>query len=1076
MSLSLFPELLPADSDERRRALDPHSSFIVQAPAGSGKTELLIQRVLRLLALVDEPEEIVAITFTKKAAAQMQARVLDALRGAQAGTGAGAAHQRFTRQLAQDALSRDQARGWHLLQQPQRLAIETFDALAHRFTRAMPWHSRFGAMPQPVEDASELYHAAAALTLRLLGDGSSAAQAMRRVLAHVDNQVENAERLIAEMLARRDQWLPLVANTRDASLLRPELERNLAQIIQRELERVYDAAPSSQLPSLPLPRAEYLAAWRDIAQQLLTNKGDWRKKEPRAQALQAAGAETFREALHEIRRLPATRYSDEQFALLAALFDVLLHGAAHLNSVFQSRGQVDFTAIALAALRALGLPDQPSDLAFSLGHRIQHLLVDEFQDTSEIQRQFLLRLTAGWENGDGRTLFVVGDPMQSIYRFRRAEVGLFLDIRQSGLGALRLQPLTLRVNFRSRAPLVAWVNRAFQQIFPATEDARLGAVPYVESVAFAEEAVGAGAATPPPAVYLHPRLGIRDHAREAHDVAHLVAEARHRDATQSIAILVRSRAHLTAIVDEFRRRGWRYRAVKVDTLAERPVVRDLLALCRALVHLADRPAWLAVLRAPWCGLTLHDLHALVGGDLQGSLWNRLQSACGRLSPDGQLRAARFVEAMDAALKLRRRQPLRMVLESLWVRLGGPSALHSASARADAEAFLHLLDTHVEGGDVPAFDRLEKRLTELFAQPDLEADDRLQLMTIHQAKGLEFDTVIVPGLHRTSRPEEPPLLRWLDWAEPDGARVLLAPKPQTGSDPIYDFLRRQESRQDSHEVSRLLYVALTRARRELHLFGAVDIRSARLSMPDSRSFLGRLWPVVEPDFANLVLPAAPTPDPQPPPDQTLWRLPAGWQPAPSPAPLRWHSPAPAEPPDPITFDWAGPSLRVIGIVVHRYLQRIAREGLDAWPPSRVAASRGSLRTALLSLGLPPSTLASASDRVEEALLAVLADERGRWILSPHPESASEWAVSGVVRGRVWNVVMDRTFVVDGVRWIVDFKTSAHEGAQRDAFLDNEQLRYQAQLERYAELMRLSDPRPIRLGLYFPLLRGWREWTP
>ncbi len=112
--------------------------------------------------------------------------------------------------------------------------------------------------------------------------------------------------------------------------------------------------------------------------------------------------------------------------------------------------------------------DAPEDLALALGQRIRHILVDEFQDTSYTQFELLEKLTAGWEPGDGRTLFLVGDPMQSIYRFRQADVSLFLKARLEGIGAIRLEPLTLSVNFRSRPEIVEWVNRTFR-IDPAGE-------------------------------------------------------------------------------------------------------------------------------------------------------------------------------------------------------------------------------------------------------------------------------------------------------------------------------------------------------------------------------------------------------------------------------------------------------------------------------------------------------------------------------------------------------------------------------------------------------------------------------
>ena len=127
-------------------------------------------------------------------------------------------------------------------------------------------------------------------------------------------------------------------------------------------------------------------------------------------------------------------------------------------------------------------------------------------------------------------------------------------------------------------------------------------------------------------------------------------------------------------------------------------------------------------------------------------------------------------------------------------------------------------------------------------------------------------------------------------------------------------------------------------------------------------------------------------------------------------------------------------------------------------------------------MPRALRGAAVERVATAVELTLADERGRWLLDAgHRESATELALTGRFGGEVVSVVIDRTFVdASGVRWIVDYKTSRHEGAGLEAFLDSERERYRPQLERYAALVRMLAPEPVRLGLYFPLLGGWREW--
>ena len=225
--MSTLPIAIPADADARRRALDPTTSFIVQAPAGSGKTELLIQRLLTLLAQVDEPEEIVSITFTRKAASEMRERLISALRAAAEGEPIASTHASLTRDLALQVIERDRQADWRLLEHPSRLRIETIDALASGFTRAMPWLSRFGAMPEPVEDPYSLYSIAASRTLRVLGENAPESPAVRHLLEHLDNDMSRASSLIAQMLVRREQWLPLVVGVSDVSALRPLLEANL---------------------------------------------------------------------------------------------------------------------------------------------------------------------------------------------------------------------------------------------------------------------------------------------------------------------------------------------------------------------------------------------------------------------------------------------------------------------------------------------------------------------------------------------------------------------------------------------------------------------------------------------------------------------------------------------------------------------------------------------------------------------------------------------------------------------------------------------------------------------------------
>ena len=1063
--MSTLPLAVPSDSGARRRALDPTASFIVQAPAGSGKTELLIQRLLTLLEKVDEPEEIVSITFTRKAASEMRERLVGALQAASEGGPIASTHARLTRDLALSVLERDRQADWRLLEHPSRLRIETIDALASGFTRAMPWLSRFGAMPEPVEDPFALYLIAASRTLRVLGENAPESAAVRHLLEHLDNDVTRASSLIAQMLARREQWLPLVVQVPDVSALRPTLEANLAAAINDELSRLNGLAPPAFHEFIPrmlkAKRApSTIAEWRETTELLQTTAGLWRKKTP-PQAktfdrvfsalidrLNREDCNPFREALKSAPQLPEPLYKDDQWAILESVFRVLRLAAMNAKAVFQTRGQVDFVEIALAALQALGPATDPTDLALTVGHRVRHLLVDEFQDTSETQHDLLMRLISAWDGQ--QTLFAVGDPMQSIYRFRQAEVGLFLDARQRGLGDLALEPLELTANFRAAGHIVDWVNNTFAAVFPREENAALGAVTYSPSDAFRAAADNAVTVQV---------LSEQDDDAEATMVCQLVEQSEGR-----VAVLVRARPHLKRITAEFNRRGWKFRAVQVTTLAESAIVRDLLALTRALVHLADRPAWLAILRAPWCGLSLADLHAIAGENHTSTIWTLIEGPLA-LSQDGESRLNRLKSALNPVLKLRRRSALRPSIEAAWIRLGGPACLQTEQEREDAAAFLDLLGEFEEGGDIPEFDRLELRLRNLFTKPDPTAGENLQVMTIHQAKGLEFDTVILPGLGKQPKRDESRLLLWSN----HGSRVLLAPA-SNDEDPIYKFLERHERAKDRHESRRLLYVAATRARERLHLIGHAK-QTKDGPKPIGGSLLELLWPMVTP---GMQVPVAATQVTKPA-ERPLSRLPVDFQTPPAQSGITWRRPTQASAVEPdVTFEWAGNTLRHAGVVVHRYIQRIAREGLAVWRSLKVIECKPEIASALASLGVPPAELAVVTTRVCDAITATLDDPTGRWTLEAHTDARSELALSAVFETRTVHIVIDRTFIdAEGIRWIIDYKTSAHDGAGVDAFLDNEVERYRGQLELYERVMRIDDPaREIRLGLYFPLLRAWR----
>jgi ATP-dependent exoDNAse (exonuclease V) beta subunit len=175
-----------------------------------------------------------------------------------------------------------------------------------------------------------------------------------------------------------------------------------------------------------------------------------------------------------------------------------------------------------------------------------------------------------------------------------------------------------------------------------------------------------------------------------------------------------------------------------------------------------------------------------------------------------------------------------------------------------------------------------------------------------------------------------------------------------------------------------------------------------------------------------------------------------------------------------FVWAGPAAANVGTVVHRYLQRIAEEGLDRWDARRLADTKPRFARELELLGVERAELEHSTARVATALTRALEDPHGRWLLGPHEAAQAEQRMTVRSGETLEHVRIDRTFVAEGRRWIVDFKTSQHEGGDVDAFLRSEMERYAPQLERYGRALAETDARPIELGLYFPLLGELRSW--
>lgn len=1204
-----------SDNAIREQALNPGLCCVVQAPAGSGKTELLIQRILVLLTEVERPEEILAITFTKKAAGEMRTRVLHALRAAEHPLADDASqHLVRQRERARAALQRDRERGWNLLQQPTRLGIQTIDSLCASLAARLPLTAGFGAPSVIHNTPQELYLEAVTQVLERIQnvDDDADVLALETLLPHLGNDLVRVRDLFAGMLAKRDQWLRHIQNA-DQDVLEAALQRlvedELSALqslfpagLQAETKRlmatlcanldamkVDDSDPRMtwQVPGWPSSKIDELTRWQGLAELLLTQSGTWRKamnakngapapsergidKETKAERsalknrltelLTTLGEHSELEAaLHACRSIPQPHYPARDWRVLAALLRLLNLAVAELHFIFAQRGAVDYVENALAALRTLGDADNDesiSDIQLALDYRLRHILIDEFQDTSTTQFELLKRLISGWYLGEqafseaeGRSLFLVGDPMQSIYRFREADVGLFLLAQREGIGGLALKSLELSTNFRSQAGIVDWVNQVFPAVLAAQDNLSEGAVRYAEPAAVAFHPEDSGRAVQ---LHLLPKAAApsneqgnsddNDNAPErgAAEAALLVSLVQNALATlpsdgehlkegdRNVAILVRSRSHLVQIIPALRAANIPFQAVEIEQLADQPMVHDLMALTRALLHPADRIAWLAVLRAPWCGLPLADMLMLVEDEAKATVWQLIQddARLQRLSPDAHNRLLVLRVILAQGLAEAGRTSLRRQVEGVWLALGGATCARHAQELNEADIFFDLLDTlHSEQGGVIEAADLEDKLKTLYAPP--ESNAQVQLMTIHKSKGLQFHTVILPGLARTPRHADSPMLIWRERETSNTQRgapdLLLAPikaagesKKNAAAPTLYNWLQSMEATRERHESSRLLYVATTRAIQRLHLLAEVGQDKEGAWNPPNNSLLKRLWDGIEfmlDDEKYLASSRVDKAKPHPPStsptadalrlsdfseDQSasnnapkLRRLAkigtASQVPATLPLVQRGNKPVlpsshPTNHATPATWSTSDETPRFVGTLLHRLFERIAldntQEDADTWNAAKIQNLQPALRRELQHLGVLASKLDEALTQVTKALHSTLNDPRGRWIVANHDESYCEWALSGLLDGIPINAIIDRSFIDNGTRWIIDYKTAAPESASCESienFLDRQQAQYRAQLEIYAALLRTQDDcNEIRLGLYFPLIAQWCEW--
>jgi ATP-dependent helicase/nuclease subunit A len=1114
---------LPADQESRERALSPSESFHLEAPAGSGKTSVLLARFLTLLAGVEAPEEMLALTFTRKAAGELRTRVMQELWGKEELPSGAPPWERQLRELAQQVFRRF-SRGRSPLQEilaAERLPVMTFHSFCAQLLRLAPQEAGvpLGFQLLEEDEARWLKQEALEEFRRRLANrpaGDPVRQALVRRLVRLNNDWPRLAGELGGLLSRRDslgEFLELAQRSREPQAYQQLLEQRFRLLLPASLQGLADGVAATGLGSrwrgfwqalqgspagellpetLPGCQPEDLPPWQGVAAALLTKGGELRKQLTPGYGFPAGFGQTAwprlvqeippaaARLLKQCRDLsPGATRPDE----VAALQDlVILLGAAlevYQELCLQTRS-LDFIALEEAALRLLR-EEEVGELLLRLDYRLQHLLVDEFQDTSENQMTLLCRLLAGWQADSGRTLMVVGDPKQSIYGWRQAKVRLFLESRQ-GLpcqsALYPLQSLRLTTNFRSSRTLIQWANRVFADTVMAPE---------------AQPGILFQAADPGPAAPLGeaPELALfsgenpaaaREHEARwlARQAALAVADLKEKE---SIGILLFTRTHLPVYLRAFQEAGLPVKVREGLKLADSRVVAHLHNLARALTRPQDALAWAGVLRGPWSPASLDTLARVA--QTPGETWpEKLRRFAGE--SNCRLELQTLIATLLAAQRQAGRQPLAEILRQVLDDLGawsGLAAWEGPGGVANARAYLDLLAAAESGLPEATFTKVDFRLPEAFQPPDPRAQDSpVDLLTVHGAKGLEFDRVFLPFLDwqplgNKGRTPDPFLLEEIPGQGLHGL-ALARPYTHEKQSSLYVLLRNLRNRRILDEARRVFYVAVTRARQRLTLSGVVKQTGGSWPAAGESplSWLGQhyrpesfpagvpgVWP--EPDLRVELFTAIP---PLRGADRAVPELPAPWRFLPEAEPYRLSYPSQlaAEPLEVSPASGAGPAgdaARVRGEVTHRLLETLAQgEGL---PPA------ASVAVALRREGLEPPEAARLAPEILLELEACLQDPFLARLLRPDlPVALNEWLLEDLpAPGTVRRGKIDR-LVDDGEHWwILDYKTSRPEpGADWDGFIKQEVEKYRPQLLAYREMtarLKGLPPADIRLVLYF-----------
>ena len=1105
------------------RAADPRHSAWVAASAGTGKTKVLTDRVLRAMLAGTPPARILCLTFTRAAAAEMSNRLHERLAewAVMPQEKLAAALGELTGATAEDAQI-DKARRLFaaVLDAPGGLKIMTIHAFCQSLVARFPLEAGIPPHFKLAEErtADELLHEAREEVLQAARWDGGGPAPLRFALARVTTLVDEGRfgDLMAALIRERGRLQRLFAAKRGvagvvkalAGRLGVDSDATVESITEKAvadgafnmaaLKRAVDALSAGS--KTDSSRAEILSAWLTCTpdrradtfdkcvEAYFTQKGAPLKTLATKQALAAwpyAGDVLRTEAerllrVVEQRKAAATLRATEAILILAeAIFD-------HYERRKRAIGALDYDDLILAAVKLLQEPGSAPWVLYKLDGGLDHILVDEAQDTNPEQWAVVTALVAEFFAGAGareavRTVFAVGDPKQSIFSFQRADPARFAATRETLETAAHAADLdwasvALDRSFRSTDAVLRAVDAVF-----AREAAKDGVVPEGETVHHeahrkgqaglvelwpVAEPVGGDVATPwalpvtrpaPPVPRLRVARAIARRIREwitadakPGDEAWLDSKARRIHAGDVLVLVRRRGDFVEELVRELKALDVPVAGVDRMVLAEQLAVMDLIALGEALLLPDDDLTLATVLKGPLIGLAEAELFDLAHGR-DGKLWDALQARAGERESFrnahaflADLRArVDFVRPYELYADLLNRGGRKRLLARLGAEAADPieeflslSLSYERVSPPSLQGFLHW----VRAGAAEIKRELDR------------AEGAVRVMTVHGAKGLQAPVVFLPDTLQPPTQDE--ALLW-----PDG--LVLWPPRKALEDPFSAAMRAAARAERDREYRRLLYVAMTRAEDRLYVAGWRGDKT-----PPSGNWYELIRAGLEgvaeaaefPEGKGLRLAAPQSAKPEP-----VARAPSAAQPAaampawvgrpPPPEPIPPRPLAPSRPSadepavqSPLAGDDGARFRR--GLIIHRLLQTLP----DLEPAARPAAARRYLAQGGLGL--------------DEAARAALADEALRLLEAPGfarlfgPGSRAEVPIIGrmnetIIAGQVDRLIVDASGVL-----IADYKTNRPPPKR----VEDVSVAYLRQMACYRALLRrIYSDRPVACAL-------------